>query len=257
MKHCSDEDLILHYYGERRWTAWARRRHIDRCPPCAAKYGELAAMLDTVGAAEPPARDDSYGLEVWHRIRHRLPDQDQESVLGRYGSARPLAAAAVAVVLVAAGYLAGRTWPAAAPPAAPVTVAERDGIPPDAAERVRLSAIADHFERSEHILLDVVTAASDDADVRDQQVWAAELLPTNRLYRDASVTAGDDPVVAVLDELERALLELVHGPPVLSPEELEEMRLRLDAAALLFKVRVLSETLRDREAETPDYRTTT
>jgi hypothetical protein len=257
MKHCSEDDLILHYYGERRWSAPARQRHLDACPACAAAFAELTAMLQAVSAAEPPPRDESYGLEVWHRIRHRLPDQEQGWFIGWTSSARLFAAAATVVLLIAAGFIAGRSWPAPGAPSPVVTQAVSDGISPDAAERVRLAAIADHFERSEHILLDVVTAASATADVSDQQIWAADLLTANRLYRDASLTAGDDPVVGVLDELERALLELVHSPPVLSPEQLEEMRLRLDAAALLFKVRVLSETLRDREVETPDHRTTT
>jgi hypothetical protein len=256
MKHCSEEELILHHYGEDRWTAKARRRHIDNCPACAAAFKELGAALAAIDAPAVPLRDETYGLEVWHRIRHRLPEQEHGWLTGWTGAARPLAAAATVVILVAAAFVAGRSWPTSQPRPATV-VAVRHGIPADAAERVRLSAIADHFERSEHILLDVVTAATDNADVRDQQIWAADLLAANRLYRDASLTAGDDPVVNVLDELERALLELVHSPPVMSTEELEEMRIRLDAATLLFKVRVLSETLRDREAETPADRTTT
>ena len=54
MKHYSEEDLILHFYGERgRWTTRAghrrRRReieqHVDTCQDCSALYQSLAATL--------------------------------------------------------------------------------------------------------------------------------------------------------------------------------------------------------------------
>ena len=89
-----------------------------------------------------------------------------------------------------------------------------------------------------------------------QQQWAADLISANRLYRDASAAAGDETVAAVLDELERNLLELVHGPATLTPHDLEQVRLRLDAAALLFRVRVLSDELRERELVVPHARKT-
>jgi hypothetical protein len=109
------------------------------------------------------------------------------------------------------------------------------------------------------VLLDFVNAygtADQPADVSSQQEWASDLITANRLYRDASTAAGDGTVAAVLDELERCLLELVHGPATLTPQELDRIRMRLDAAALLFRVRVLSEELRERELATPTPRNT-
>ena len=47
--------------------------------------------------------------------------------------------------------------------------------------------------------------------------------------------------------VERNLLDIVHGPSTLTPADLEQLRVRLDAAALLFKVRVLHDELRERE----------
>jgi hypothetical protein len=82
------------------------------------------------------------------------------------------------------------------------------------------------------------------------------LISANRLYRDASTAAGDETVAAVLDELERSLLELVHGPATLTPQQLDQIRLRLEGAALLFRVRVLSEELRERELAPPTPRKT-
>jgi hypothetical protein len=58
----------------------------------------------------------------------------------------------------------------------------------------------------------------------------------------------------VLDELERNLLEIVHSRSDISAVDLEQIRRRIDAAALLFKVRVMSDELRQRE-QTPAGRT--
>jgi len=51
----------------------------------------------------------------------------------------------------------------------------------------------------------------------------------------------------VLDDLERSLLEIVHSPSPISAADLDHIRRRIDAAALLFKVRVMSDELRQRE----------
>ncbi len=80
-----------------------------------------------------------------------------------------------------------------------------------------------------------------------QQAWASDLIDSNRLYRHEAERAGEDAVAGVLDELERQLLEIVHGPSTLTAREVNAMRARLEAAALLFKVRVLSDELRERE----------
>ena len=57
---------------------------------------------------------------------------------------------------------------------------------------------------------------------------------------------------AVLDDLERSLLEIVHSPSRISAADLEQIRRRIDAAALLFKVRVMSDELRQRERSRPE-----
>ena len=48
-------------------------------------------------------------------------------------------------------------------------------------------------------------------------------------------------------ELERNLIEIVHSPSQISAADLEQIRRRIDAASLLFKVRVMSDELRQRE----------
>jgi hypothetical protein len=240
MRHYTEDDLVLHRYGE------GRRReeldeHLQACPACAAMYREIADTLAIVGDAGVPERDDRYGLEVWQRIRHDLPSQESPWWRRRAGLA-----CAVVLVIVAA-FTAGRFWrrPTAAPPGS----ARSGDATPDAGGRVRLAAIGDHLERSERVLLDIINADGRSVDVSGQQAWAADLIDSGRLYRHAAELAGDEMTAGILDELERHLLEIVHGPSTLTPAELGAVRARLDAAALLFKVRVLADELREREIE--------
>jgi hypothetical protein len=243
--HYTEDDLILYYYGEQRRRARVEE-HLAECGSCRGIYADLTASLALVRDPELPERGDQYGLEVWQRIRHQLPEQ--EAPWWAVWTRPRFAFAAAAAVLMLAAFVAGRTWPHPERPAPQAAAVIQ--TPPDAGERVRLAAVGDHLEQSERILLDFVNAygtPDQPADVSAQQGWAADLIAANRLYRDASAAAGDDAVATLLDELERNLLELVHGPATLKPDDLERIRLQLDAAALLFRVRVLSDELRERE----------
>jgi hypothetical protein len=253
MHHYSEDELILYHYGE------GRRRdrieqHLEQCADCAATYRALADTLSSIDDVDVPERDEFYGLEVWQRIRQRLPVQEAPWWMVGY---RPALAGGVAALVLAA-FVAGRLWsptPGTTTPGA--TPAVVTGTPDDAHDRVRRVAIGDHLEQSERVLLDLVNAGGDRIDVTDQQSWASDLIDANRLYRDAAERAGDAEIAGVLDELERNLLEIVHGPSTLTPAELEAVRVRLDAAALLFKVRVLSDELRERELVPSQPRKTT
>jgi hypothetical protein len=247
MSHCSEDDLILYYYGEGRRRADIER-HLEMCGPCAAAFRQIAGTLSLVTAPDAPARDDRYGLEVWQRIRHRLPEQATAwwPAWLRWDRLAMAGAAAALCAIVIAAFAAGRFWPRQD---AAVKTAMSDTTA-DAGARVRMAAISDHLERSERVLLDVMNASGPRGahiDVSDAQGWAADLIDDNRLYREAAARAGDTMIADVLDDLERNLLEIVHGPSTLTPAQLEQMRVRLDAAALLFKVRVLHDELRERE----------
>jgi len=51
----------------------------------------------------------------------------------------------------------------------------------------------------------------------------------------------------VLDDLEPVLLEIAHGPDLLTPEQVESLRRRIEGDGILFKVRVAGSTVRHRE----------
>jgi hypothetical protein len=84
-------------------------------------------------------------------------------------------------------------------------------------------------------------------DISFEQERAANLLGENRLYRQSATGAGEAMVADVLDELERVLLDIEHAPSTISPAELDELRLRLRAEGILFKLRVLGSNVRNQE----------
>ncbi len=248
MRHYNEEALILHYYGESRGRAAMQvEAHLERCDDCAALYRSISDALALVVTQDVPERGDQYGLEVWQRIRHRLPEQDEPWWLEWVRWHRlALVATAAALVLVAFGI--GRRWTQPAPPST-TAASQTVSLPAASAEirrRVLLASVADHFDRSERVLTEIANA-SERSDISGEQQWAEDLVQTSRLYRQNAVDTGEQTVANVLDDLERSLLEIVHSPSPISRSDLEQIQRRIDATALLFKVRVMSDELWQRE----------
>lgn len=250
MTHYSEDDLVLYYYGEGR-NRTAIERHLDACAACAAAYRDVAGTLTLVTAPETPERGDRYGIEVWQRIRHRLPDDEDRNVpmWRMWLPGERLAVLAAAACLVLAAFVAGRMWPADSRRSEPAVLSgtAADNAPNvDVRERILVSSVADHLDRSERVLTDILNSPAL-SDISAEQAWATDLLDASRLYRQDAMDLGERSVASVLDDLERSLVEIVHSPSTVSAADLEQIRRRIDAAALLFKVRVLGDELRQRE----------
>ena len=249
MKHCAEDDLILYYYGEGQ-AKDGIGRHLDDCAACAAAYRELAATLAMVASPEIPERGDRYGLEVWQRLRHQLPEREQSwwQIAGRMFAWNRLAPIAAMAALIVAAFVAGRFW-AGRPPAPSVATSTPSGEGADRSgyrQRLLIASVADHLDRSERVLADIMNT-SGAQDISAEQRWAEDLLSASRLYRQDATDLGERSVAGVLDDLERSLIEIVHSPSRIDAGDLEAIRHRIDAAALLFKVRVMSDELRERE----------
>lgn len=260
MKHYSEEDLILHYYAEASgpWPFGGARRsqiehHIDQCADCAVRYRELAGTLKLLEAPEVPERGEQYGLEVWQRIRARLPEPEAPWWV-RWMRWDRLAMASAVAMLVVVAFLAGLSWPGpggpALAPAPAVAVRTTPAATNDGRQRILLTSVADHLDRSERVLTDIMNTP-DGGDISTEQRWAEDLVSTSRLYRQEAADVGEQSVASVLDELERNLLEVVHSPSKVTTAHLDDVRKRIDAASLLFKVRVLGDELRQRELTAP------
>jgi hypothetical protein len=225
MNHPSEEDLVLHLYGEADESDFLRG-HLESCARCREEVAVLRHVLAEVDEETPPEQPADYGARVWERVSKELP-----------ASKRPrsyywLAAAAA---LLAATFLAGRFT---APPAE-VDTARADLI----RERVLLVALSDHLEESQVLLLEVVNRAGESPSLAPlERERAAELLQASRLYRQTAYQVGEVAAADVLEELERILLDVSQGPESL--EAREGVRSRIEERDLLFKLRVLGSNVR-------------
>ena len=242
MNHLSEEQLILHYYGEEEDGA-AAGRHLGECEACRALYGSLQRALNVVDALPVPEPGAEYGERVWKRIEHHLPARSGARwVWALPAPWRWAAASAAFAALLVAAFLAGRSYPL------PRQHAQLAATDTQAGERILLVAVGDYLERSQMVLVELANAQSKGAlDISSEQERAVDLVSENRLYRQTAGHTGDAAVASVLDELERVLLDITHAPSRLSTGELEKLRQRLEAEGILFKIRVLGSNVRNQE----------
>jgi len=242
MSHVSEDDLVLlHYREDAGEDAGA---HVASCEECAARLRALAETLSLATAPDAPERGDDYGAQVWARLRPQLglPELALESPkvvpFRRPLWPRAAAFAALAAALVLA-FLLGRRFPA-----------EPQPLSAEVRERVPLVAAGEHLERSQMVLVELSNApAGEVMNVAAQRTVADELVSSGRLYREAAVRTGDPALAAVLEELERVLLEVAAGPEALQPADLEKLQQRIESRGLLFKVRVVGTRVRERETQ--------
>ena len=226
----TDEELILYYYEES-----DRSTEIEQALGSSAelelRYTELRLVLDSVPIDQVPARSDLYGHEVWKRVYPQLEARSRWSQLPKVAGW-----AIAATLLIVAGFWAGRE---SAPPAEPATA-----FSAQARNRILLVSIADHLERSQFLLLELVN--SEESNLSTEGLDAArQLKAESRLYRQAAQRSGEADAAFVLDELERFLTELAHLEPQ-SGDDLNALLVRLEEKNLLFKVHVLGSELEER-----------
>jgi hypothetical protein len=225
MSHPSEEDLVLHLYGEADESDFLRG-HLESCARCREEVAILRQVLAEVDEVTPPERPPDYGARVWERLSKELP---------KATTPRTYYWLAAAAVLLAATFLAGRFT---APPA--VVDPARAG---QIRERVLLVALSDHLEESQVLLLEVVNRSGEAPSLAPlERERAAELLQASRLYRQTAYQVGEVAAADVLEELERILLDVSQGPESL--EAREGLRSRIEERDLLFKLRVLGSNVK-------------
>jgi hypothetical protein len=245
--HLSDDDLVLHYYGE--MTPLEEHRaagHLAECHACQENYGRLQRVLAVVDSAAVAEAPDGFERVAWARLEPALPARRGGWLSSFVFSPAPLAWAAVAVLLVVGAFMAGRQMPQTQPSAGAPAPAQASAE--TVRERILLVDLGDHLDRSQMVLVELVSAESTGrVDISSEQARAQQLLASNRLYRQTAATTGDAAVAAVLDELERVLVDLAASPSTLSQDDLDIVRRRIESKGLLFKVRVMSSEVRDRQ----------
>jgi len=252
MKHPKEEELIAYHDGE----AAGRKtiaKHLGDCPECQEELARIDAVLAALNTFPVPEPAEDYGQRVWQQISPRLPERRahwwdflfSEPSAVQWFAPRRLAAAGAIVVLVLAAFIAGRITKTPGP-GTPVAIDAGN-----VRERILIMAVGEHLGRSEMVLVELANSGPQNAgqkqvNISGEQRRAEDLLEENRLYRQTALEQGDTALAGVLDELERVLLDVAHSPQQVTPAQLENIRQRIEARGIIFKVRVVGKELQQR-----------
>jgi hypothetical protein len=226
MNHLDEEQLTLACYGE---IDAPSTRHLDGCAECKAHFQGIKNSLDTLPEYPVFERGDAYGGEVWVRL---LPKLRFRPHISRF---RWWIVAPAFATLIAVAFLAGMLTQRHRQPAA---------ISSEARERVLLMAMSDHLDRSQVLLTELSHAGTGGVDLKEEQSLARDLLSENRLLRESARGTGEMSRIALLDDLERVLLDVANSPASLDAADLDTLQGRIQGNDLLFKVRIMSANTR-------------
>jgi hypothetical protein len=209
MKHLSEEDLVLLYYGE----PGADAEHLAYCAECRAAGEALAGVLDSCNVWEPPEPRPGLARRVW-------PER-------RTATAWRWLAVAAALALA---FFVGRYSSQPRPP---------QGFSAEARRRILNGSVADHLDRAEILLTEIAHAGDRDPVDRER---AQDLIEEGRLMRQALEAQGETAPLPLLDDLERFLLEAENAPD----RNAAALRDRMESDSLLFKLRIIETNLREK-----------
>jgi hypothetical protein len=247
--HLTEDDLVLHYYGELGETEERQAStHLSACSDCRREFTRLQRVLRTIDASALASDlPDNFERTVWARLEPNLESR-RRGWFSFVLSPASLALAAAVVVLVGAAFFAGRvSSPAGKTPLAATNVDQQ------VRERILLVDLGEHLDRSQMILVELV-ARDDAVDMKGERAQAEQLLAANRIYRETAASTGETAVTDLLDELERVLVEVATAPDHPSQQELDNVRKQIEAKGLLFRVRIVSLKVRDRQREANERR---
>jgi predicted anti-sigma-YlaC factor YlaD len=237
MNHLSEEQIVLHFYGDAE-PAEDVRRHLAECSACREEFERVQGLLRGIEPLEVPEPPASFEEKTWLNVRDRLPAKRRG--LGQWLVRPPKwALAGVMAVLLAAAFLAGRFWPRH-----DQADSAKNAANP---QRVVLLAVGGHLERSQMLLVEIMHAEGKaPLDLSAEQQQARDLLDTNHLYRLSAQRAGDPQIADLLDDLGRVLAEIANAPADASPDDLRQIRSQIQSDNLLFKVRVIGSEVNSR-----------
>ncbi|HLJ86766.1 MAG TPA: hypothetical protein VKZ53_08075 [Candidatus Angelobacter sp.] len=236
MKHLTEQQIVLHYYGDALDTVQVDA-HLAACAECKEKFDQLKGVLALVEPPLVPDLHESFEQRTWLRLQDKLPLRPKARFTFTWFPRWALATA-IAVLMIGS-FVAGRFWPRQ--PAQPQEAASNP-------QRVVLVAVGDHLERSQMLLVEIMNAgAGTGTTFSQEQKQARELLDANRLYRVSAQKTGDPEVAQMLDSLERVLAEVANSPSDMVSQDLPVVQRQIQSQDLLFKIRVLGTKVRQEE----------
>jgi hypothetical protein len=247
--HVTDDDLILHFYGEANSEAPRIDAHLAQCTDCGENWNALQQTLKMVDSCEVPEAPEGFERVMWARVRPSLPDP--KAAKAYWWSPRVWAPVAGLAAVIAVAFVSGHLMTSNAKPTIPSAGAADSNDAKDARnqrESVLLSALGEHFEQMEQLLVELKNAPdARRVDLSFEQETARDLVAAGRLYRATAVQNGDGQLAAVLEDLERVLVDVAAGPEQVNKKDLKSLRARIEDDSLLFKVRALTTAVRERE----------
>jgi hypothetical protein len=252
MKHITDDDLTLLYYGEHENPDLAAE--VARSPELSQRFEALSAELLRIDELMPPARDEDYGSDVWRQIESRLTPEDApagsrwKTWLSSMLQPRFSLAGALSLVLVASlAFMLGRqaNQPHQLTPATTDTqaVAVTPGLD---TERLLTSSVSGHLDQ---LNLALTQFANEPRTSSAEAERATDMLVANRLYRKAAADQGKHQLAQFLAELEPLLIELAYEAHKASPHTLNRMQQEV-RDTLLFRIRVMNQQLKQPQIST-------
>ena len=239
MQHLTEEQLVLHHYHDGDGAAEVEK-HLASCAECRAQFETLRRVLALVDSVPIPERGERYAEEVWTRLRWKLGSERRRLRHWQIGFA--------AAAMLAIAFVSGILWhqriatapmlPQQSVSSVPVKVTPAEQTKPN---QILLVVVSDHLDQSERMLTELANADSKHSfDMTEESKRAEDLVASNRMYRLTAQQRGETRIESLLSDLEPVLLELAHAGQSLTPAELAALQKRIDAAGLLFKVRVVS-----------------
>ena len=242
--HITDDDLILHFYGEDNSDAPKIDAHLAECGECRENWQALQQTFKMVDSCDVPDAPEGFERVMWARVRPSLPDP--KAAKSYWWSPRVWAPIAGLMAVITVAFLSGRLWQHTATPAAPAVDSQAEAR--NHRESVLLSALGEHFEQTAQLLVEIKnTPDARRVDLSFEQETARDLVAAGRLYKATAEQNGDGQLAAVLEDLERVLVDVAAGPDQMSTKDLNSLRARIEDDSLLFKVRALTTAVRERE----------
>lgn len=229
MKHLSEEDLILVYYGEPDAPEDAKE-HLRQCGECAEAADALRRTMELCDAVSVPEPAANFSEKLWQRLDPQLKETKRRSAWKTWLAPSLGFAAAVVALIVALPFT--RTQPT-----------QSAGLPDAARNRILAMSLADHLDRSQMLLTELEN--SDDVSPNEMEPLrsrAQDLVDESRLMREWIARGEHKAALPVVDEVERVLMETANGGG--RPEDIRALREQIGADSLLFKVRIVEANLR-------------
>ena len=242
-QHLSEDDLILHFYGETERADAARvESHLASCADCQGAKAALVRVMTLVDSATPVEAPLGFERTAWARLEPQL-DINARSGWRTFFWFPQWALTGGVAALVIVAFMAGRFTGRDASIIAPTQAVVNGGEP----SRVLEAEVGDHLDRTQMMLVELVNAETDHFDVlAGEQARASDLVAVNRLIRQSAEQSGDGAIVSVLEDLERVLLEIANAPADASSNELTDLQSRITTEDLLFRLRVIASEMRQR-----------